>query len=54
MFGDILGKLISAPIRILDLPVKVIRGVVDPHDSENTIGDDIAESVERAVKDIVE
>jgi hypothetical protein len=52
MFGDFFGKVASAPLRILDLPFKIIDSLSDMP-PEDTIGlDAAAKTVEKSVKEI--
>ncbi len=49
-FGELLGKIVAAPIRIITLPEKIISKVFD----NESIFDDLTEAIEESVKDIVE
>lgn len=51
MLGRLIGKIIAAPIRIVNLPVKVIDAITDPGDGERPISglvEEAARAVERA------
>lgn len=52
-FGKFLGKVITAPIKIVAMPVIVIKDVVEsgPHDNLLTT---VTDSIEGQVKEIVE
>lgn len=49
---SILGKIISLPIKIMDLPFKVARKVVDDPEPDKGIIADIAKAVEESIDDI--
>ena len=51
MFGKLLGKIVAAPVRILDLPFKIASHLVGDGD---TPGEDVAKAIEDAVEDIVD
>ena len=51
MIGKLLGKIVAAPVRILDLPFKIASHLIGDGD---TIGENIAKAVEKAVEDITE
>jgi predicted ATP-grasp superfamily ATP-dependent carboligase len=44
--GGIVGKIITAPLKILDIPNKIINTPVD-----KTAADTMAEEIEDAIKD---
>ena len=50
--GDFLGKLITAPIKIVAVPLRVIADIADS-DSDSFI-EIVTDSVEKQVKEIVE
>ena len=47
-----IGKLIALPFRIIDLPFKIARKIVDDLEPERGIFADIAESVEDGVSEL--
>lgn len=49
--GDLLGKIITAPIKIIAMP---LRAIDDAAESDDNIVKAITDSVEKQVKDIVE
>lgn len=49
--GDFLGKLITAPIKIIALPIKVIGDVME---SDGNCVDVATKSIEKQVKEIVD
>ncbi len=53
MLGEILGKLITAPIKIVAMPLLVIRDIAESNPNEGLI-ETVTESIERQAKDIVE
>jgi hypothetical protein len=54
MFGEILGKIISAPIRIANAPIKLMQKI-DGMGEDDMLGlDELAESVQDAVEDTVD
>jgi hypothetical protein len=60
MFGGLLGKLVSAPIRIVNIPIKVAKatgdfmcGETNVRVEDNTL-DNIADSVEKSAKKILD
>ena len=52
MLGDFLGKLVTAPIKIIAMPIRVLADIVED-DGDNFI-EAVTDSVEKQVKDIVE
>ena len=48
-----LSKLISAPIRLIDLPNKVMKVLVGDDDKTSTTLDEVAETVEKTVDKII-
>lgn len=51
MFGELLGRLITAPIKIVVMPIKVIGDVMESQDDCITA---LTESIEDQVKDIID
>ncbi len=49
--GDLLGKIITAPIKIAVMPLKVIGDVME---SQDNCVDAATKSIEEQVKDIVD
>lgn len=58
MFGNLLGKLVSAPIRIVNIAAKVVispaKMMLDEEPFERNSVDKLAESVEEAAKEILD
>lgn len=59
MLFDLIGKLVAAPVRIANIPIKVIKAAgdamcSDPVRFEDNALDDIAEVIEKSVKKIGE
>lgn len=59
MFEELLAGLVAAPIRIINVPVKATKAVLDasmgdPVELEDNVLDEIADVVADAVKDIFE
>lgn len=57
MIGVIVGKIIAAPIRIINVPVKAAKAVLDmvigePVTYEDNAMDDIADVVEKSTRRI--
>ena len=50
--GTILGKVLAAPIRVLDMPNKMMRAVAGDDDGDPTTADKIAEAIEEQAKEI--
>ena len=50
--GDFLGKIITAPIKIVAMPILTIRDLAES-DDDNPIKA-VTDSIEKQVKDIVE
>ena len=51
--GDFLGKLITAPIKIIAMPIQTIRDVVDSDVNDGLVGT-VTKSIESQVKEIVD
>ena len=58
MFGKLLGKLVSAPIRIVNIAAKVTiapaKMMLDEEPFERNCVDKLAEGVEEAAKEILD
>ena len=52
MLGKLIGKIAAAPVRILDLPNKVIKAIVSDDDDETTC-DRIAKAMEKQAEKII-
>jgi hypothetical protein len=50
----VIAKLVAAPFRLIDLPNKIMRRVVDDKDKEPTVLDKVADAVEDQIKKIGE
>ncbi len=37
MFGKLFGKIVAAPLRIVNIPVKVMDNLTDPNPSSKTL-----------------
>ena len=51
--GKLLGKIITAPIKIVAMPVIIIRDVVESGPHDNLI-ETVTDSIEEQVKEIVD
>jgi hypothetical protein len=56
MFGRLIGKIVSAPLRIVNVPIKVMDDLTDPNPSGKKLKrrdplkiDEIADTVEDAL-----
>ena len=52
--AEVIGKIVAAPIKIADLPFRVMREVVDDPEPEKGALADAAKATEKAVKEIFE
>ena len=52
MFGRILGKILAAPVRIINLPLKVLETLVD--DEHQNALDDAAATIEKEASKILD
>lgn len=53
--GDLVGAVVAAPARILNLPVKVMEAAFDERAAEqNNELDDVADAVEEQAKKVVD
>ena len=51
--AKVVGKIVAAPIRIIDLPFRVMREIVDDPEPDRGALADTAKAVEKAVESIV-
>lgn len=51
-FGDFLGKLVTAPIKIAVMPIKTIGDLME--DTSDSPVKAVTESIEKQIKEIVE
>jgi len=58
MFGDILGKIVSAPVRIANIAAKAViapaKMALDEDPWEDNAVDDLAEGIEKSAKKILD
>ena len=52
MLGKLLGKIVTAPIKIVAMPFKVIEDLVDDNSDEPV--KTVTDSIERQLKDIID
>ena len=52
-FGKFLGKLVTAPIKIVAMPVKTIVDVIEDTGNDSMV-DSMTKSIEKQVKEIVD
>jgi hypothetical protein len=52
MFGDLFGKIVAAPLRILNLPIKIVEAISDMPPNDDLGLDEAAKVTEKAVKEI--
>ena len=54
MLSKIIGKIIAMPLRVVDLPFKICRKLVDDPESEKGVFADLANAVEESVEELIE
>lgn len=52
--SKIIGKIVATPLRVVDLPFKVCRKIVDDPESERGVFADLAKVVEESIEEVVE
>jgi len=51
--GELVGKVVAAPARILNVPVKALEASIEGHAESNAL-DDVAKAAEEAAKEVVD
>ena len=51
--GELVGAVVAAPARILNVPIKVLEASTEGHAERNAL-DDVAEAAEKAAKEVVD
>ena len=52
--AKIIAKTVSMPLRIVDIPFRIMRELVETPDSDRGVLPDIADATEKAVEDALE
>ena len=52
--GKIIGKIVATPIRIVDIPFRIVRELAEDPEPERGVLADIAQATQKAVEQVIE